>query len=211
MSKLLRREVPIWTGTLIVVIMFIDFYLDINSIHTLAVLIKDFSIIITVMAAGVGILNTFVRTYNKVNKREKYWYLDIWMILLMVIMAATGLIGGIGTSNQFKWLMNTMYTPLTGAIFGMVFLDICSAFYRGFRARTKEATVLFISAVIVMLYSAPLTGGIFPEFLNIGKWVIDVPNNAGGVAIYIISGLGLLAFAIRLLLQKETPSLGVVD
>ncbi len=74
---------------------------------------------------------------------------------------------------------------------------IASAAYRAFRAKTLLATLLMLSAVIVMLGRVPIGDmlvGWLPEgmrFSDIARFILDYPNTAAKRAIYIGVGLGV--------------------
>ena len=56
---------------------------------------------------------------------------------------------------------------------------VCSAAYRTFKAKNMEATVLLISAVLLMLGQAPIGDAIWGKMSTLSQWILDVPNSAG--------------------------------
>ena len=58
--------------------------------------------------------------------------------------------------TAFGWIYNFMMVPLQGTMFAILAFFIASAAYRSFRARSREAAVLLIAAVIVMMGRVPL-------------------------------------------------------
>lgn len=211
MSELLRKEIPLGIAAFLIAYLFFDYYVFTEITRNIASIITDWAIIATTTAAGVGILNMVIRTYHRVNKRESYWYFDIWMLLMMVVMGVTGLIGVYGTHPMFTWVMMNVYLPIDASVYAMVMFDIVSAFYRTFRLRSKDAVILFVCAVIIMFKNAPLVGGLFPSFIPIGDWMLEVPSTAGSRAFTIVAAIGVIAFTIRTMLGAERPTLGVVE
>jgi signal transduction histidine kinase len=211
MSELLRREVPMALGTFLTAFLLFDYYIQIEIWRNVANVIQEWTAILVAVTAGLGVINSIIVTSYRIRRRESYWYLEIWMLILLAVTAATGLMGTFGTNPSYRWLYDSFFGPVRGTIYGMVLFAITSAFYRAFRVRTTEAALLLISAVIAMIMKAPMTPAMMPWFMPFSTWVYDILNNVGASTLYILSGLGLLGFAIRVILQKERTTMGVVD
>ncbi len=85
---------------------------------------------------------------------------------------------------------------------------IASASYRAFRVRTKEATVLLITAVLVLLGKAPLGDALINGWGSVADWVLNVPNTGGFRAITIGAVIGAFATGFRIMLGLERAHLG---
>ncbi|GAG63962.1 unnamed protein product, partial [marine sediment metagenome] len=105
MSEILKREVPLGLATFIIALLFFDYYIKIEAVRSFALSLTDWAIIIGATGAGVGVINMIMRTLQDVTKKEEYWYLDIYMLVVMVVMTITGLIGTYGTHPVFSWIM----------------------------------------------------------------------------------------------------------
>lgn len=211
MSELLRREIPLGLSTFIVAFIFFDYYIFTEVTRSFASIIKDWAIIVTATAAGVGVMNILIRTYHKIVKREQYWLFDIWMVIMTVIVGVTGLIGVYGTNSTYEWIIMNMYLPIDGTIYSMVFFDIISAYYRTFRIRSHDSVILFVCAFLIMLKNAPITGGLIPSYLPIADWVLNVLSTAGARSFTIVASIGIIAFTIRTMLWQERGSIGVTE
>ena len=210
MSNLLKREVPLGIGSLIIAILFVDYYTSIDFLHMISLNLADWAVILSALAAGIGIINILKRTAGQIQERATYWYLDIWTLLLMAVVAISGVIGAYGTHPIYTWIMSYIYIPIDAAVFAMVSFDIIAAFYRTFRLRTLESSVLVVVGIFILMMNTPFLGTI-PGATVIGNWVKNVPMLGSARALTTVTAIGYVGIAIRTLLWKERPSLGVQD
>ena len=101
---------------------------------------------------------------------------------------------------------NAILNPITATMFALLAFYIASAAYRAFRARSVLATILLLSAIIVMLGRVP-AGEVIPGIPWLTDWLINVPNMAAKRAITIGLGLGGSATALKIVLGIEAPHL----
>jgi hypothetical protein len=211
MSQLIKREVPLSVATIIIALTFLDYYVHIEVIRSLVAIFRDWAVIIVVMASGVGVINMLMRTARSIEKRVEYWYLDIWMLVMVLVMTVTGLIGAFGTHPAFDWIIMSAYQPIDAAVKTMVAFDIISVLYRSFRFKSKESMIMLVFILIVMIRNMPLTGGLFPGYMPFGNWMYNFPSSGAARAYKIITAIGVVAFTIRTMLWHEKPAMGVVD
>lgn len=211
MSNILRRELPLTLATVIIAVLFLDYYVFLSPLRAFAEGLSDWGVLIQATAAGVGVINILLRTLTNVQKREQYWYFEIWMIVCMAITGITGLIGTYGTHPAYEWILSNVYLPIDATIYSMVMFDITSAFYRTFRIKTTDSVILFISAFFIVLKNTPLTGGLVPQLNSFGQWIMDVPVLAPSRGFLFITAIGVIGFAIRTMLWKEKPTVGVTE
>ena len=116
--------------------------------------------------------------------------------------------------TPFMFLYDYIYNPLMSMMFALLAFFVGSASYRAFRARNKEATILLVAAVLVMLGQVPLGDyltGWLPNWLHmssIAEWIMEVLNKAGQRAIMIGIALGIVSTSLRLILGIERSYLG---
>ncbi|MBC8202942.1 MAG: hypothetical protein H8E91_03850 [Planctomycetes bacterium] len=116
------------------------------------------------------------------------------------------------------WIYQHMIVPLTSTMFAMLAFYVATAAFRAFRAKNTEATLLLVTAGIVLLgrtYAGVwLFEGWLPDWLlwlrfdNLTVWIMDVPNTAGTRAITIGIALGVVATSLRILLGVDRSYLG---
>jgi len=111
-----------------------------------------------------------------------------------------------GTS--FKWLYENALIPLDATMFALLAFFMASAAYRTFRARTPEATVLLVVAVIVMLGRVPIGEMLYKQAPQVCEWFMMVPTVAAKRGILFGVALGSIATSLRIILGIERSHLG---
>ncbi|MCK4655598.1 MAG: hypothetical protein KAT85_01165, partial [candidate division Zixibacteria bacterium] len=101
-----------------------------------------------------------------------------------------------------------MNAPMMSTMFSMLAFFIASAAYRAFRARTLEATILLITATIVMLGRVPLGRAIFSYLPQVTDWIMNYPNLSVQRGIIIGAALGAASMSLRIILGIERTYLG---
>lgn len=107
--------------------------------------------------------------------------------------------------NFFDYVM----MPILATMFSLLAFFISSAAYRAFRARNLLATLLLVSALIMMLRFFPyFPFDIGPYVAKTASWLMNVPNMAAQRAIVIGIGLGMVSTAIKIILGIERGYMG---
>ncbi len=117
----------------------------------------------------------------------------------------------------FMWMYQNLFVPMQATMFSILAFYIASAAYRAFRARTREATVLLVTAIVVMLGRVPLGAMLIPykpwggqvEFLPwLTEWILNNPSMAAQRGIMIGIGLGMIATSLRIIFGIERTYMG---
>ncbi|MBU1700836.1 MAG: DUF4149 domain-containing protein [Candidatus Eisenbacteria bacterium] len=193
---------------------------------------QHFSTYFDIVAAFAFILGggNLVRMHgDKVYRKARDWPFSIVVLvgflgtlifgLLKLRMNFTIVPAGdyIGTGTWFKFIFDSMFTPLSAAMFSLLGFFVASASYRAFRAKTREATLLLVSAFIILLGRTPMghyITGWLPDSLswldipNLSNWILSFPNAAGQRAIMIGIALGIVSTSLKLILGMERTHLG---
>jgi len=209
----MRREIPLVIVFLFGLFMIVQFFIPHRSFAFLYQEFNNWTIIIGIFTMVVGIGSLITVHYNRIRFKKPGWGYSIVTIFSLSLMSLVGLIGG--TENElFLNLYRFGLSPVTATMFSLLAYFIASAAYRAFRARTVLATLLLISAVVVMLGRVPIgqiITGWLPDWLqlqNIAKFLLETPNVAAKRAIYIGVGLGVAAVSLKIILGIERTWLG---
>ena len=115
------------------------------------------------------------------------------------------------TGGSYDWLYDYVFNPAEASMFSILAFFIASAAYRTFRARTTEAVILLIAAVIVMLGRIPIGMLLWDRFPDLQSWIMMVPNTAAKRGILLGVYLGAIATALRIIFGIERAYLGGGD
>jgi hypothetical protein len=106
------------------------------------------------------------------------------------------------------WMYDHIQVPAGSTMFSLLAFFIASAAYRTFRARTVEAAILLVAAVIVMLGRVPIGAFISEALPTMSQWLMTTPNMAARRGILIGVSLGAVATALRIIFGIERSYLG---
>ncbi len=148
---------------------------------------------------------TMYHTRKIQRKAEGYWY-SIIALASVLFMAFAGFLTNRGAF--FNSMYDYVYAPLQAAMFSLLAFFITSAAFRAFRARNLEATLLLVTAVIVMLGRVPVGALMWKGLPDFVEWILMYPNMAAQRGIIIGVGLGSIATAMKIILGIERSYLG---
>ena len=213
----MRREVPLGIVFVCGAFMAFQYFVPHYVSATIYQYALNWTIIIGIFTLVVGIGSLVNLHYDRVSKQKENWPYSIVTLSALLFMTQLGLFSPDAIQNP-RGLFMKMYffvlSPVQATMFALLAFFIASAAYRAFRAKTLLATLLLLSAAVVMLGRVPigdmLTGWL-PEglrFSDIAKYILDYPNTAAKRAIYIGVGLGIAATALKIILGIERTWLG---
>ncbi|HEX7402280.1 MAG TPA: hypothetical protein VF369_08885 [candidate division Zixibacteria bacterium] len=167
----------------------------------------DWIIIVGVFAMALGLWSMFRVSVAKIQSKAPAWGYNIITLVGLFGMILLGLFSGIEEGKPFMNLFWYIYTPIQATMFSLLAFYIASAAYRAFRARTLVATILLLTAVLIMLRLIPL-GSISGLNQTVASWILSVPNMAAKRAIAMGIGLGGIATALKVVLGIERSYMG---
>jgi hypothetical protein len=164
-------------------------------------------------ALVLGVTSLFHQHAVKIKCQEAGWGYSLVLYAGMLVTIAVGLWAGgkeslDGSMTAFGWIYSYMMVPLQGTMFAILAFFIASAAYRSFRARSREAAVLLIAAVIVMMGRVPLGEYLIPLSGDLSQWILNVLNASVRRAILIGVSLGAIALSLKIIFGVERSYLG---
>ena len=156
----------------------------------------------------LGIMSLFMVHSNKIQRKVPNWQYSLVTLLALIGTGAVGFIWGTQEGTPFMWMFKNVQMPMGATMFSLLAFYIASAAYKAFRARSLEATVLLIAAIIVMLGQVPIGMKISKYIPETATWILNVPNLAAKRGIALGVGLGMTATSLKILLGIERTYLG---
>jgi hypothetical protein len=164
-------------------------------------------------ALVLGVTSLFHQHAVKIRRQEAGWgysfvlYAGVFMTIVAGALAR-GKENLDGAMTAFGWVYSFMMVPLQGTMFAILAFFIASAAYRSFRARSREAAVLLVAAVIVMMGRVPLGEYLIPLSGDVSQWILNVLNASVRRAILIGVSLGAIALSFKIIFGLERSYLG---
>ena len=122
-------------------------------------------------------------------------------------------LAGRNAGSIYDWFFLYLATPMSQTMFAILAFYIATAAYRAFRARSSQATLLLITASIVMLWRVPMGEALLrviydglPEIIN--TYIMAGINMTVQRGIIIGAALGAATFSLRILLGIERTYMG---
>ncbi len=180
----------------------------------------DWLIIIGGFTLLLGVVSILRVSWQTVQRRKEGWYYKVATIVSLLAMAIPSLLPiswsplfGRFEGSIYDWLFMNLQAPMMATMFATLAFYIASAAYRAFRARTPEATLLLLTAILVMFWRVPIgeaflnqLPGDLPYFIN--KFVMNGVNTAVQRGIIIGAALGAAAMSLRIILGIERTYMG---
>jgi hypothetical protein len=189
--------------------------------ETDAVIRNDVLRIIGGFSLVLGIGSILRHHFIKIKRRSENWGYSWITVIALFASAIIGLFGGIdparpgilptqigGFSFHIQSLFTGLMIPLGATMFALLAFFMASAAYRAFRARNFEATLLLVSAFILMLGAVPLARVLVKSLPSFAEWILAVPNMAAKRGIGFGISLGILATSLKIILGIERGWLG---
>lgn len=116
------------------------------------------------------------------------------------------------------WMFQYLKVSMEASMFSLLAFFISSAAFRAFRARSFDATVMLLAAIVMMIGRVSFgeiisawfstTWLVFPEVCN---WLLNIPVMAAKRAIFLGIALSVIATSVRIIFGIERSYLGKSD
>ena len=203
----MKKQIPIYFVLVSGIVMIIQFFVPSEESQWLFTYANDWVIVVGILALPLGIYGLIRSEIKKLKNPKEAFYAGV-LLFGYFIMVLTGLKReNLEYGSLHMDLFTNILIPVQATIFSLLAFYVASAAYRAFRARTLLATILLVTAFIVMLRLIPL--GSFSDINQLGvSWILSVPNMAAKRAIAMGVGLGAIATCIKIILGIERTYLG---
>mgnify|MGYP006291466585 CR=1 FL=1 len=208
MQNFIRRTLPMivsFAAGLLIIVAFFSGKSEISNFR------GDMQVWVSIIGGFtllLGVVSIACVNYTRVKRLEKDWPFKLILLISLAVSGGFGIIQGTDAGTVYDWLFQNMSSPMMSSMFAMLAFFIASAAYRAFRARTLEATILLIVAIMVMLGRIPLGEVIYHRLPSITEWIMNYPNLAVQRGIIIGAALGAASMSIRIILGIERTYMG---
>jgi|SRR5690554_640675 len=165
----------------------------------------------TPFAVVLGVMSLSMVHWTKISRRLPNWQYSAVTLIALLFTTLAGFLWGTQPGTPYMWIFTNMQMPMASTMFSLLAFYIASAAYKAFRARSLEATVLLLAAIIVMLAQVPIGMAISRWIPQISDWILNVPNMAAKRGIALGVGLGMTATSLKIMLGIERTYLGSGD
>jgi len=197
-----RSFIPKIVLSAIIVITILSYFLGIVPLSNGVSIVNQYVIIMIAFSLPLGVINLVGRNIKNIQNKRQDWLLDIAMLVSLTVMTVLGIFFGV-TNTIYLWLYNNVNIPVGAMVMALTGLYIASAAYRSFRVRNLEGSLLLVSAIIIMLWNAPIGAALFPPILPIGNWFNNYPLTTGNRVIFIGFALGVISLCVRYIFFRE--------
>ena len=168
----MRRQVPLILCFLFGIVMMLVEFSPHPFSEGLRAEIINWSLIIGPFALVIGVVTLVHNHLIRIKRRVEHWQYSYLVFIGIIVMVAFGLPNG-PKDKVFEWLFDNVQVPMEATMFSLLAFFIASASYRAFRARTLEATLLLVAALIVMIGNAPIGDLIWNKTIPV--WIEKIP------------------------------------
>ncbi|GAB4149070.1 MAG: hypothetical protein Fur0021_09740 [Candidatus Promineifilaceae bacterium] len=167
-------------------------------------LLLSWASFLAAVAVILGALNLLLIHLRRVWRGNVYSAALVLSLLAVLAMPLTDRLGWTqdGAAQLFAWVQ----APLEAALAALLVFFLLFAGMRLMRRGQRVWTVLFLlTAILVLLGSAPLPGAVGSFFVALRQMISGVVVNAGMRGILIGVALGAITMSLRLLAGAERP------
>lgn len=185
----------------------LEFFFNSPVLASISKELMNWGVIISAFALGLGALNLVkINMRQLTNPRQR----SVHTLVLLVALIGYSLLGILfhSSSAPYKFVYDNLLQPLSATVFSFNAFFMTSAAYRAFRVKSVHATVLLVSALLMMLGAVGIGEVIYSGMPQISAWITAVFSTAGMRGFTIGAALGGIALSLRVILGLERSFLG---
>ena len=217
----MKLRLPLILCFIFGIVMIVQFFIPHPPFTSMYDKLLNWVMIIGIPALIIGLSSLIQLHYTRIARKTPNMPYSIVTFISMAFMAIVGLFIGVGEGTIFEWMFKNIQVPMQATMFSLLAFFIASAAYRAFRARTLEATLMLVTAVVVMLARVPIGSflwqSIMPDSIlqwkdnlpdDVASWILNVPSMAARRGIILGISLGAIATSIKIILGIERSYMG---
>ncbi|MBN2340138.1 MAG: hypothetical protein JXX29_22345 [Deltaproteobacteria bacterium] len=177
--------------------MLVQYYIPHSAVQTPKALLLQWKQPLNGFIILLAILGIATAHIRKVYRQERRWGYSIITLVSMAAMIFMGFVFGVQDGTVFSDWFKYLISPIEATMFSLLAFFVGSAAFRAFRARSVSATVLLVSATLVMLALIPVVAQHIPLISDVSEFILKYPNTAAKRAILIGVSLGAISVALK--------------
>jgi hypothetical protein len=203
-------KAPISTSIAIVIglIVLLGYFIPVDGLLRLREVLVGWGVILAAVALLVGVANLVYSHLRKIGSGRISQVNQVYSIVLLVSLALTLAIAGwYGPTHSYSmWIFNNIQLPIEASLMAILAVILVYAGIRLLQRKLNVRSVVFVvSALVVLVSTAPIFGLEVPGLTDFRIWVTQVPAAAGARGILLGVGLGITATALRILIGADRP------
>jgi hypothetical protein len=204
----MKRSIPMAIVFVLGVVFIIQFFIPSRPSQILFNKAIEWDLIIYVFASVIAVDSLVRHHVIKISRKNKGWGYSLVYLGAALFMILAAAFTGTREDSFYMKVFRYALAPMQSTMFAILAFYMASASYRAFRAKSTEATMLLISAFIVMLGLIPQGAAIWSGLPRLSEWIMLVPNMAAKRGITFGIGLGITATSLKIILGIERNWMG---
>jgi len=205
----MKKEIPLLITFVTGVIIVIAFFIPHQPFGRMQEKLLIWYSIVLGFTLLLGVDSLVRSNLTKISRRQPGWGYAVVLMAGFLICLVAGIASLVKYSSiialngPFMYVYTYIIVPLQATMFSLLAFFIASAAYRAFRARTLEASLLLLTAALVMIGRVPVGAEIWRGLPAIQDWIMEIPQMAAKRGIFIGIALGTIAMSLRVILGLE--------
>jgi len=204
----MKKNIPLAIVFVLGVAFIIQFFIPSRPSQIAFNTMIEWDLILFVFASVIAVDSLVRHHILKISRKTKGWGYSIVYLGAAVFMILAAVFSGTREGSFYMKLFNYALAPMQATMFAILAFYMASASYRAFRAKSTEATMLLVSAFIVMLGLIPQGAAIWSGLPKVSEWLLVIPNMAAKRGITFGIGLGITATSLKIILGIERNWMG---
>jgi hypothetical protein len=208
-TGLLKREIPMLLVSVLIILVMANAFFDIPQLEPVSLEGMVWSNIVGGFALYLGATSLVLHHLRRIWRRQHDWIFSIPLLATLLLMCVIGFTFT-PEGPDYKILYDQLLNAFGRGISSFLGFLIIIAAFRSFRVHNVEASLLLFSCAFTIMMNAPIGEVIWAGFPIIGTWFTNYPNAVVKRALRLIIGLGVLGWALQLIVGRETRWVGEV-